>query len=97
MKRGLLYVALAFLMVMGLATFGLVSLNRPLGPGLGRPTGPYVVSAAHWMDVHRWRFGTSLFYVTGVLPSNAVPAGVCPCVSTPVARVIQIGPITITH
>ena len=97
MKHGLLSVALALLVVMGLATCVFVSLNRPLGPGLGRPTGPYVVSAAHWTDMHAWRFGTRLFYVTALLPRNAVPAGVCPCVSTPVARVVQIGPITITH
>jgi hypothetical protein len=97
MKHGLLYVALAFLVVIGLATGGVISLNRPLGPGLGRPTGPYVVRVAHWTDMHEWYFGTHLFYVTALLPSNAVPAGVCPCVSTPVARVIQIGPITITH
>ena len=89
MKTHLPSVALVILLlVVGCVVSSAVYLNKPLTPGQGMRGSGYQFQFSRW---HDWHFGTSQVNM------YIMPIGHGPCICKPYARVIELGPVSITH
>jgi len=89
MKQWLRFAGAACVVIIAVSVgSGFAYLNKPLNPGHSSQGGEYRVKFSQWPY---WYFGAS------VIELLAMPTGGKPCTSTPVARVINLGPVSIAR
>ena len=91
--KPVLWVALALgVLIAGFIAGGAVYLIQPLGPGQNPTQVRHLdVNAADWRNVRGWHLGVSQ------IDLMIKPAGGGPCIVMPWARIVQVGPVTITY
>jgi len=78
----------------GSVIWGVTYLSEPLSSGKSPMPRYYQFRNAGWTNFRYWSFGASELNLI-VMPSG--PSGRRPCISTPISRLIWIGPVSISH